>query len=135
MNLQAITAGVVGAVNPATPVSWLQSTGYTTAADGTQSPAYAAAQTVSAQVQGLTAKDLKQLDGLNLQGLKRAFYVSANILGASSALGVGGDLLTFGADATPDVRGTTWLVVTVLETWGAGWCKVAAVLQPPAGAT
>lgn len=135
MNLLAITAGAVGSVNPNLAATWLQSTGYTTAADGTQQPTYAAAQSIRVQAQALTGKDLKQMDGLNLQGLKRAFYAPGNILGASSALGVGGDILQFGPGAPADLANTAWLVVTVLETWGVGWCKVGCTLQPPAGAT
>lgn len=137
MNLLAITAGAVNVNNPAVPAIWKQSAGYVTAASGKQVPQYVADQPISLQVQGLTAKDLKQLDGLNLQGVKRAFYAQANMLGASSTLGRGGDLLVFGAGAgvPPDLRNTTWLVVTVLETWGTGWCKVGVTAQPPAGGT
>lgn len=133
MNLQAITAGAIGAVNPFVAASLLRSNGYTIAADGSQVPAYHAPAAVRAQVQALTNKDLKQLDGLNIQGVKRAIYLQGDVRGLSSAQGVGGDLIVFGATATPDVANTTWLVVTVLETW-ATWSKVGVTLQtdPPA---
>lgn len=49
-NLRNLTAGVVGSINPQTPVSVRVSTGNAVNADGTQSPAYATPGQVSASI-------------------------------------------------------------------------------------
>jgi hypothetical protein len=73
------------------------------------------------QVQALTGRDLQQIDGLNLQGTRRAIYIEGDIEGIVRPTQQGGDLIT-----TPD--GSIWLVAMVLETW-PNWCKVAVTLQ------
>lgn len=78
--------------------------------------------TVLAQVQPLTYRDIQQVDGLNLQGTRRAIYLNGFIDGLIRSSNKGGDLVTL-----PD--GTVWLVAIVLEHWDSGWCKVAATLQ------
>jgi len=80
-----------------------------------------------AQVQALTFRDLTQISGLNLNGTRRAIYLSGNVDGVVRPDMKGGDLLTF-----PD--GSVWLVAMQLEAWGAAgstdvWSKVAATLQ------
>lgn len=145
MNLQAITAGAVGAINRPVAGALFVSTGYAIAVDGAQVPSYAPPAIIGAQVQALTGKDLKQMDGLNIQGVKRAIYLQGDVRGVSSAQGGGGDLISFHSSAIdqmmiggsainvwplpgPDLLDTKWLVITVLETWN-GWCKVGVVLQ------
>lgn len=125
MNLHALASPVIATVNPMTTVSIQISTGYTTAADATRTPTYKPPITRTAQVQPLTYRDLAQLDGLNLQGEKRAFYLFGDIEGISRPDRQGGDLITM-----PDK--TVWLVALVLETY-PGWCKVAAVRQNQGG--
>ena len=129
MNLHAIVAPYVSAVNPTLTVQVQLSTGPTqTQADGLRSPTFADPISVPAQIQALTFRDLQQLDGLNLQGERRGiyFYGSVDSLGRPDQLG--GALVTF-----PD--GSVWLVAIVLETYGnnagpkTGWCKVAATRQ------
>lgn len=124
MNLHNIVGPIVAAVNPFTKATLQISTGYTTAADGTQVPAYAPAIAVTVQRQALQYNDLVQIQGLNIQGEKAAFYVSGNWQGVVRPDRKGGDILTL-AD------GTVWLVVQVLENWSStdGWAKVAAVRQ------
>ncbi|MBI1213625.1 MAG: hypothetical protein GC190_19375 [Alphaproteobacteria bacterium] len=121
MNLHDAVSGAISAVNPPETVSWVQSTGYTIAPTGKQVPQYADPVDLSAQVQPLSTKDLRQIEGLNLQGTlcKAYFYgeIDAIIRGASK----GGDLIT-----RPD--GTRWLVTTVLEQW-PDWCAVVLTLQ------
>ena len=73
------------------------------------------------QVQAMTAGDLRQVEGLNLNGTKRGIYLDGSINGVVRVYLKGGDLITF-----PD--GSTWLVAMVLEQW-PDWCKVAATLQ------
>lgn len=126
MDLHGIASGAVGTVNPFIAAQLLRSTGYATAADGTQVPSYAAPQTVSIQVQALTFTDLTQLDGLNIQGTRRAVYLRGNWDGVVQASQQGGDLLRF-----PDRPGgttRTWLAALVLESW-PDWTKLAVTLQ------
>lgn len=124
MNLHGIAGGVVAAVNPWATATYKASTGYTTAPDGTRTPAFASPISVQVQMQPLTKDDLHQLDGLNLNGEKRAMYVSGDWRGVSRPSGRGGDVITM-----PD--GRTWLIVQPLENFfdTSGWAKVAVVLQ------
>jgi len=124
MNLHQIVSGAVSAINPWVTASIQMSAGYTTAADGSRAPAYAPAVSVQVQAQALTYKDLMQIDGLNLNGEKKALYINGNWEGVSRPDGKGGDLITM-----PD--GSIWLIAQVLENWGDtdGWVKVAVVKQ------
>lgn len=121
MNLHQMASGMVGAVNPFVPVSIQVSTGYTTAADGKRAPTYAPFVIKPGQLQSLTFRDLTQIEGLNLQGTRRAIYVNGRVDGLIRGESKGGDLITF-----PD--GTVWLVAIDLEAW-PDWCKLAATLQ------
>lgn len=129
MDLQAIANGIISFVNPNVLCTVTQSTGYSNNAAGQPIPTYAPpVPNVSGQLQPLTSKDLRQLEGLNLQGYQRAIYFSGRVDGLVRATMQGGDLIT-----TPD--GNVWLVTIVLEQWsgdggtGAPWCKVAVTLQ------
>ena len=121
MNLHAIVSGAVGTINPPVLCTLAVSTGYTTSPDGTRVPTYATTPNVPAQIQALTFTDLMKLGGLNIEGTRRAIYLSGNIEGVDRAALKGGDLFTF-----PD--GTVWLVVQVLEHW-PDWTKCAVTLQ------
>lgn len=120
MDLRSIANSVSGAVNPNVIVSVQRSTGYTIGAGHKQVPSYAVAVTGPAQVQALDAIDLKQLDGMNIQGVIRAIYLRGSLAGVIRPDGTGGDLVTIGVQ--------TWLVVKVLESW-PNWTKAAIVLQ------
>lgn len=111
-------------MNPRIPVCVRVSTGNVTNADGTVTPTYADPVTVLAQVQPLTFRDIQQLDGLTLQGTRKAIYLNGQIDGLVRVSNQGGDLINF-----PD--GTVWLVAIVLEGFSltAGWTKCAIVLQ------
>ena len=128
MNLHAIVAPLVAAINPTQTVSIRVSTGFATNADGSRSPSYAPAYSAPAQVQAMSSRDLRQVEGLNLQGSMSAIYLFGDIEGIVRPLLKGGDLIDF-----PD--GTTYLCVVALENWGASdspseqWSKVAAQLQ------
>lgn len=121
MDLLAITTGAVGVVNPYVPMSLQVSTGYTIATDGEQLPSYAPPQTVMAQVQPLTYKDLKQLDSVNVQGSINAIYIEGRMDAIIRPDKKGGDLIT-------DRDGNIWLTTQVLEYW-PNWTKVAVTLQ------
>jgi hypothetical protein len=127
VDLHSIVAPVVAAINPLLAGQWLQSTGFESNASGKRAPRYAAPLPVNIQVQALTWKDLQQINGLNIQGVRLAMYVDANVQGVNRVSGIGGDLLTL-----PD--GTVWLAAIVLENWGQivgmpGWTKVGVTQQ------
>ncbi len=121
MTLHAVASAIVSAVNPTILGTLRVSTGSTMSPDGKQTPTYATTSGVPMQVQALTAGELRQLDGLNLQGVKHGVYLYGEVEGVARARGKGGDLLTF--------RGRDWLVVEVLESWNGRWSKVAVVEQ------
>lgn len=120
MNLHGIAAPIIGTVNPFIAGTLTASAGYTTSADGTQVPAYAAPVTAMIQVQALTYSDLQQVSGLNIQGEARAVYLYGDWNGVLRPEAKGGDLIAF--------NGQQWLVKQTLETW-PDWCKVVAVRQ------
>lgn len=82
-----------------------------------------------AQVQALSWKDLQQLDGLNMNGERRAIYLEGEFDGVVRPSMKGGDLITLTTGANAGV----WLVAQVLEQWSDGdtkaWCKCACTLQ------
>lgn len=121
MDLLSITSGAIDAVNPRTPMTVQISTGATTAPDGTRTPTYSTLTDVPGEVQPLTFKDLKQLEGLNIQGSLKAIYLEGHINGIVRSKNKGGDLVT-------DAKGNVWLVTQVLEFW-PDWTKVAVTLQ------
>jgi hypothetical protein len=122
VNLHGIAAPAVAAVNPLVPLTVQISTGYATGPDGSRAPAYAAPIAgVPGQVQALTFGDLRQVEALNLQGIRHAIYINGRIDGLVRTGKKGGDLIT-----TPD--GAVWLVVHVLEYW-PDFVKVAVTLQ------
>lgn len=121
MNLHQLVRGAIGAVNPEVPLGLQVSTGYATDDAGKRTPSYAPSVTVLGQVQSLTFRDIMQLDGLNLQGTRRAIYLNGQVEGLVRPDNKGGDLIT-------DPDGKVWLVALVLEAW-ADWCKVAVTLQ------
>lgn len=132
MNLHAIAGPIVAAVNPMIPGELSRSTGYVTAATGKREPSYAAAETIDMQVQGLTGQELRLVESLNIQGVKRAIHLPGDVQGVDRAKGTGGDLIRFGSGSRvpAGLRGTVWLVTLVMETWDTGnWCRVAAVKQ------
>ena len=122
MDLRGIANGVSSTVNPNKTVTVRRSTGYTIGAGRKQVPGYADPVTGPAQIQALDANDIKQLDGLNIQGTARALYLRGVLAGVVRPDGTGGDLVEIGAE--------TWLVVKVLEGWPT-WTKAAIVLQMP----
>lgn len=122
MNLHAVVASAIQAVNPFAIGSLRINTGtYTTTADYKRVPAYSQVDGIPMQVQPLTAKDLRYLDGLNLQGTERAVYLNGSLLGVQRLNQRGGDLLCFDDQV--------WLTTSVIETWRTGWCKVGVTLQ------
>ena len=125
MNLHGIAGPAIGAVNPFVPGTVQVSNGtYTTAPDGTRTPGYDTFAGVLMQVQALTYKDLMQVDGLNLNGTRRAIYMNGRADGVVRSLLKGGDLITL----TDGPNAGTWLVALTLEQF-PDWCKLAVTLQ------
>jgi hypothetical protein len=124
VNLNAVVGAIVATINPWLLAQYSQSNGYTTADDGTRTPAYLAPVPLAVQRQALSYKDLAQLDGINLGGEACAIYIDADWRAVSRPDVRGGDLITM-----PD--GTLWLAVHVLENWAVtdGWTKLAFVRQ------
>jgi hypothetical protein len=119
MNLHGIVSGAIGGINPQTPVTVQQSTGFTIGADGSQIPSYTTIAT-TAQVQALSWRDMLKLEGLNAQGVQQKAYLNGNFEGIFRVLGKGGDLIV--------INGITYLVTAVLERW-PDWCCVAITAQ------
>src|SRR5271167_1252541 len=110
MNLHAIVSRVVAAINPSIDVKIFPSTGSETQPDGTRVPTYGTPYVLRGQVQALDFQDIIQVNGLNIQGQRRAIYLSGDVESLIRVHGRGGDLIKF-----PD--GSTWLVALLLENW------------------
>jgi hypothetical protein len=121
MNLHLIVSGAVGTINLPILLSIAVSTGYTTASDGTQAPTYAAPVSAYGDMQALSYKDIQQLSGLNIQGVKQKIYINGRIDGLIRSENKGGDLITL-----PD--GSVYLVSIILEYWDS-WCCAGICLQ------
>lgn len=129
MDLRGIANSVSNAVNANMIVTVAASTGSTVGAGYRQVPSYATPVSGPAQIQALDSVDLKQLDGLNIQGVIKAIYLRGVLAGVIRPNSTGGDLVTIAAPAPAQFIGT-WLVVKILEGWPF-WTKAAIVLQVP----
>lgn len=124
MNLHNIVSGAIGAINPNIYGSIQVSNGYTTTGSGKRVASYNAPINVQIQMQALTFDELKQVDGLNIQGEKHGMYMNGNFNGVNRPNQQGGDLVTLS-------DGSIWLTVLVLENWNftSGWTKIAVTRQ------
>lgn len=120
MNLHGIVSGCINAVNPFVPLALVVSTGYTTADDGEQVPSYDSFS-VSGQIQPMSWKDLRQVEGINLNGTPQSIYLYGEADAIVRVKRKGGDLIV-------DSNNQTWLITLVTELW-PDWCKVVATLQ------
>ena len=120
MDLRTICNQVSNTVNSNTAITFLPSTGFTTGAGARQIPSYGNPISGYAQTQGLSWSDLKQIDGLNLQGTLRAIYFRGLMAGVVTPKSKGGDLVKIGCE--------TWLVVKVLEIF-PNYTKAVICLQ------
>jgi hypothetical protein len=119
MDVRAIANTLIQPVNQDAQITIRHSDGYTIGAGRKQVPQYTEVTGI-AQVQALDGKSLQKLNGLNIQGVARALYLSGELRSAIRVDGTGGDLIIY--------NNKTWLVATVLETWPT-WTKVAIVEQ------
>ena len=131
MDLRGISNSVSDTVNPNIPVTVQSSTGFTIGAGLRQVPTYSSTAGF-AQIQALDNSDLRQHDGLNIQGSIRAIYLRGALAGVVRANTQGGDLVVISAGpAIPPALVGTWLIVKVLESW-PNWSKAAITLQAAA---
>ena len=122
MDLRGIANSISSSINPNETVTVFRSTGFTTGAGARQVPSYATPVTGPAQVQALSSDDIRQLDGLNIQGVLRAIYFRGELAGVIRPNQTGGDIVKRKSGAE------TWLVVKVLENW-PDWTKAVICLQ------
>jgi hypothetical protein len=122
MNLRGIANSLTSVINPNIVADYLPFGGYTVDPLTLQQvPYYSTAITGPIQVQALDGEDLKQMDGVNIQGKIKSAYLFGELSAVSRPNQLGGDKLIFDSK--------TWLVVKVLEGWSDYWTKVAIVLQ------
>ena len=120
MDLRSISNAVTDCVNPTISDTVKASTGYTIGSGIKQVPSYAAPVTGFAQVQALTAADLRHLDGLNIQGATKSIILRGELNAIVRVNSQGGDIVIIGTQ--------TWLTVAVLEQWPL-WSRCAIQLQ------
>jgi hypothetical protein len=127
MDLRGIANAGSNAVNPNLIVTVQRSNGYTIGAGRKQVPVYFPGVVGPAQIQMLDSADLKQIDGMNLQGVIRTIFLRGNLAGVVRPQSKGGDLVII---PPPSVHAGNWLIAKVLETWEL-WTKAVIVLQEP----
>jgi hypothetical protein len=120
MDLRGIANGISDTINPNISVTVKASTGYAIGSGLKQVPSYAAPVTGFAQVQALTAADLRHLDGLNIQGATKSIILRGELNAIVRVNSQGGDIVIIGTQ--------TWLTVAVLEQWPL-WSRCAIQLQ------
>lgn len=125
INVRPAANAAIQVINKNVLAELWQSTGSTQAPSGKPTPTYSKTP-IKVQAQALSFSDLQQLDSLNIQGVRRAIYASAQVMSVVRVQQKGGDLIVFPSGTFPE--GTTWLAAHVLERWPT-WCKVAITLQ------
>lgn len=126
MNLHGIVAPAIGVVNPFVGATLRVSTGDVLLPGGKRQPTYADDIDVQVQVQALTYQDILKLDGLNIQGIRRAVYTNGFYGGIIRDKRRGGDLVVFPAGLLPE--GDVWLLAQDAEVW-PDWCKFFITAQ------
>jgi len=124
MNLHGIAAPIISAVNPMQPVTVLVSNGSIVKPDGTRAPTFSVALNVLGQIQPISTRDMAQLEGINLGGIRWKVYLYGEVDSIVRAERKGGDLVVL----TSGRHRGTWLVVQVLEQF-PDWCCAAIVFQ------
>lgn len=133
MNLHEIVAPFIGVVNDNLVGVWYRADGSTPGPGRKPVPSYVVIDAaLSVQVQAVEGETLKQIDSLNIQGIKRSFFCSGELRGVDREAQFGGDIVQFGdtADIPSPLQNTSWLIVVVVEPWSAsGWTHAVAVKQ------
>jgi hypothetical protein len=121
VNLSGIVSGSVGAINPNVLIDILHGDGtFVTQDDGTRAPAYQVFRGIRVQIQALTSDELRQVEGMNLQGDRQSVYLPAHWGGVVRVSAEAGDLLKIGRE--------TWMVTSVMERW-PDWTRLMVTLQ------
>ena len=113
--------------NPNLTILWGQNQGYTVDNTGHRTPTITQVP-IQAQVQGISASDMKHVDALNITGVVRSVHMFGNVQGVVRADQKGGDILQFPEVPNSPVR--NWMVFQVMETF-ATWTRVLVLLQNP----
>jgi hypothetical protein len=131
VNLHGIVRTAINSVNSDKTALYLASTGATSNADFSQTPAYAPGVAVRIQIQPMGKEELRHVEKLNLQGVFRVVYMFGNTQGIVRVLAQGGDLLQFAPFQGQAVQ--TWKVVGPVDgPWDVeqgGWTKLIVCLQ------
>jgi len=125
MNLREIANACIQVINPDQKIIWRRSTGWTVDENFKQVPAYEEI-ICKGNVQSVGDEMLRQMNNLNIAGVMRSVYLSANSMGISFRQMRGGDLMVF--REFEGIEPTTWKVVHSAETWD-NWCHVICVQQ------
>lgn len=122
MNLRSLANAATSRISPNTPVIWRQNMGTIQNMEtGDRSPNWQETA-ITGQVQALTSRDLRHIEGLNQQAYSRAVYLNGQAMGARRLAMKGGDLFI--------IAGQTWKVISVPENWPLnGWGKVIVTLR------
>lgn len=126
INVRAAANFAIQVVNPDIWGTFYLSTGNAPNAAFLQIPSYAAGVNQRMQVQAVSARDLRHLKGLSLQGVLRSVHMWGDKQGVVRVNQKGGDLLYF-----PQVPGGAryiWKVEKVIETW-RDWSHLIVSLQ------
>jgi hypothetical protein len=127
MNLQAITEGVIAAVNTPVLVSIQVSIGQGKDAAFNPIATYAPAVSVFVDLQAETYSDMVHADGLTIAGERWKMYITSEVDGLVRAENKGGDIVTV-TDPTSPWNGYVFLTVLVTEHW-QGWTSCLLTLQ------
>ncbi|CAH0298507.1 hypothetical protein SRABI106_03707 [Rahnella aquatilis] len=119
MNLHQMASGLIGQVNPFIDANVKVFLGEAEDAAGKLTASYDDTP-VTGQLQPLEWQDLKQLDGLNITGAQKKFYVNGFFSAVSRITQNGGDLIIIGSEV--------WMIKTVLEDW-PDWSSLALQRQ------
>lgn len=125
IDVRVIANSVTPITNENMSITWLQSNGYTTNDAGKRVPT-TKTKKIDAQVQGISAERLKQIDGLNLEGVYRSIHLYGDSEGVIRVDQKGGDIFQF--PEVPNGKIRNWKVVQVMETWPT-WSRVLVTLQ------
>ncbi|GJD63755.1 hypothetical protein [Methylobacterium frigidaeris] len=129
MNLRAIANRATQRINPNVSATIMRSGGYTTNDSGKRVPKFTPLP-LKVQVQPASTGDIQKLEALNIQGVHRVIYISAEVEAMIRVDKKGGDQIVFEAGVMPeDDQGTRWIISAVLEVWGHEWRKCAITLQ------
>jgi hypothetical protein len=144
LNLHATVRQCVQAVSADIAATYYESAGYTNNSTGRQVALFYPPVQVMIQIQPPSARDLRHMERLNIQGTMRVVYLYSHPDAIRRVDGKGGDLLMFSSFEGDPVD--NWLVAGVPERWNvgtnntpesqlpaspptSGWSKLYVVLQ------